>query len=71
MSLYPVSIGVLTADLVYIYSNKIKLPDNLEKYLDASLNVRVATGVFAGSTVFVAILTLNRLYGTDPLVSSV
>ena len=40
--------GVIVADVAYIGANKIKLPDNVDKFLQASVTDQVVIGTLAG-----------------------
>ena len=41
--------GVIVADVAYIGANKIKLPDSVDKFLQASVTDQVAIGTLAGN----------------------
>lgn len=65
--IYPALIGLCSADAAYVYLNKIKIPTSVDGFLQLADKDRLAIGGLAGLSTLVGILTLNKLFGTDPL----
>jgi sterol 24-C-methyltransferase len=66
--IYPAAATIVTADLIYIYLNKIDVSKSFEKFINLSLNDKVVIGSLAGSSALLTILTINKLFGDiDPL----
>lgn len=62
-----VSSALLSMDGLYIWLNKVSIPKSIDSYLQSSKNDRIVIGIGAAAGAMVTILTVNSMFGTDPL----
>ena len=66
--IYSLTTTLLAADAFYIYTNKLIIPNSLDALTKlADKNHKLAWGGALGLGSIFSILTINKMFGTDPL----
>ena len=66
--IYPAAATIVSADLLYIYLNKVDVAKSFENFATLNLKDQVLVASLAGSSAVFTILTINKLFGDiDPL----
>lgn len=59
--------GVWLADAIYLYVNKVSIPQNLDAFAKSDTASKVAVGGLVGVSAILGVSIINRAFGTDPL----
>lgn len=66
--IYPAAATIVSADLLYVYLNKVDVVKSFENFAEISLKDQILVASLAGSSTLLAVLTINKLFGdVDPL----
>ena len=66
--IYPLTTTLLAADAIFIYTNKLVMPNSIDALMKLTeKNHKLAWGGLLGLGSLFSILTINKMFGSDPL----